>query len=123
KALGGQGAVRLGPEDLVGHIAETARPYLYSTAPAPAMAAAMRASLRLIRGQAWRRAKLVSLVARFRRGAAALGLPLQESFTAIQPLLLGENKRAPEGSAAVEQRRLQGTSTRPPTEPQVHSML
>ena len=123
KAFGGQGAVLLGPEDLVGHIAETARPYLYSTAPAPAMAAAMRASLRLIRGQAWRRAKLVSLVARFRRGAAALGLPLQESFTAIQPLLLGENQRALEVSAALEQRGYLVTAIRPPTVPEGQARL
>jgi len=36
KAFGGQGAMLLGSAAVVGHVAETARPYLYSTAPAPA---------------------------------------------------------------------------------------
>lgn len=123
KAFGGQGAMLLGHDDLVGHVAETARPYLYSTAPAPAMAAAMRTSLRLIRSQPWRRAKLLSLVTRFRRGAAALGLPLHESFTPIQPLLLGDNRRALEVSAALEQRGYLVTAIRPPTVPEGQARL
>jgi hypothetical protein len=92
----------LGSQLLLGHVAQTARPYLYSTAPAPAMAAAMRVSLRLMRAEPWRRAKLASLVARFRRGASAQGLPLQESFTAIQPIVLGDNARALAASRALE---------------------
>ena len=32
KAFGGQGALLLGSEELIGHVAETARPYLFSTA-------------------------------------------------------------------------------------------
>ena len=117
KAFGGQGAVLLGSDALVGHVAETARPYLFSTAPAPAMAAAMRASLRLIRTQPWRRAKLASLVARFRRGASALRLPLQESFTPIQPIVVGGNARALALSAALEARGYLVSAIRPPTVP------
>ncbi|KAG1166939.1 hypothetical protein G6F35_017904 [Rhizopus arrhizus] len=40
KALGGSGALVLGRDDLVEHLAETARPYIYTTAVPPAMAAA-----------------------------------------------------------------------------------
>ncbi len=123
KAFGGQGAMLLGPSALVGHVAETARPYLYSTAPAPAMAAAMRASLRLIRGEPWRRAKLASLVARFRRGAAALKLPLQESFTPIQPVVLGDNARALAASRLLEERGFLVTAIRPPTVPEGQARL
>ena len=94
KAFGGQGALLLGSDALVGHVAETARPYLFSTAPPPAMAAAMRASLRLIRAEPWRRAKLLSLVMRFRRNALRAGLPLLESYTPIQPIRIGDNQRA-----------------------------
>jgi 8-amino-7-oxononanoate synthase len=120
KAFGGQGAMLLGSAALVGHVAETARPYLYSTAPAPAMAAAMRASLRLIRSQPWRRAKLASLVARFRRGASALGLPLQESFT---PIVLGDNARALAVSEALEAAGYLVTAIRPPTVPEQQARL
>jgi 8-amino-7-oxononanoate synthase len=123
KAFGGQGAMLLGSHAVVGHVAETARPYLFSTAPAPAMAAAMRASLKLIRTQPWRRAKLASLVARFRRGASALGLPLQESFTPIQPLVLGDNALALSVSAALEQAGYLVTAIRPPTVPEQQARL
>jgi 8-amino-7-oxononanoate synthase len=123
KAFGGQGAMLLGSQLLLGHVAQTARPYLYSTAPAPAMAAAMRVSLRLMRAEPWRRAKLASLVARFRRGASAQGLPLQESFTAIQPIVLGDNARALAASRALEDRGFLVTPIRPPTVPERQARL
>lgn len=123
KAFGGQGAVLLGSEAMIGHVAETARPYLFSTAPAPAMAAAMRASLRLIRKESWRRAKLASVVMRFRRGASARGLPLQESFTPIQPIVLGENAAALAAARALEERGYLVTAIRPPTVPEGQARL
>jgi len=123
KAFGGQGAVLLGSAALIGHIAETARPYLFSTAPAPAMAAAMRASLRLIRTESWRRAKLASVVMRFRRGASARGLPLQESFTPIQPIVLGENAKALAAARTLEERGYLVTAIRPPTVPEGQARL
>ena len=123
KAFGGQGAVLLGSKALVGHVAETARPYLFSTAPAPAMAAAMRASLRLIRTESWRRAKLASVVMRFRRGASARGLPLQESFTPIQPIVLGDNASALAAARALEDRGYLVTAIRPPTVPEGQARL
>ena len=123
KAFGGQGAMLVGNADLVGHISETARPYLFSTAPAPAMAAAMRASLRLIRDESWRRAKLASLVARFRRGALQLGLPLLESYTPIQPVVLGDNARAVAASRMLEERGFLVGAIRPPTVPDGQARL
>ena len=115
KAFGGQGAVLLGSDALIGHVAETARPYLFTTAPAPAMAAAMRASLRLVRSEVGRRAKLASLVGRFRRSAGRAGLPLAESFTPIQPILLGDNTTALAAARALEARGYLVSAIRPPT--------
>lgn len=123
KAFGGQGAMLLGSEALIGHIAETARPYLYTTAPAPALAAAMRASLKLLRNESWRRAKLASLVARFRRGAVRAGLPIQESYTPIQPLVLGDNERALAASRGMEALGFLVGAIRPPTVPDGQARL
>ena len=123
KAFGGQGAMLLGSEALIGHIAETARPYLYTTAPAPAMAAAMRAALKLLRNESWRRAKLASLVARFRRGAVRAGLPIQESYTPIQPLVLGDNERALAASRGMEALGFLVGAIRPPTVPDGQARL
>ncbi|CAN5277087.1 8-amino-7-oxononanoate synthase [soil metagenome] len=115
KAFGGQGALLFGSDALLGHVAETARPYLFSTAPAPAMAAAMRASLRLIRGEPWRRARLASLIMRFRRTALRAGVPLLESYTPIQPVLLGDNARALAVSAQLQAQGFLVAAIRPPT--------
>ncbi len=123
KAFGGQGAMLLGSESLIGHIAETARPYLFTTAPAPAMAAAMRASLRLVRGESWRRVKLAALVARFRRGAARAGLPLQESFTPIQPVVLGDNASTVAAAKSLESLGFLVSAIRPPTVPDGQARL
>jgi 8-amino-7-oxononanoate synthase len=123
KAFGGQGAMLLGSEALIGHIAETARPYLFTTAPAPGMAAAMRASLKLIRGEPWRRAKLASLIARFRRGALRAGLPLAESYTPIQPVILGDNTRTLAVARRLEAQGFLVGAIRPPTVPAGQSRL
>ena len=123
KAFGGQGALLLGSDALVGHVAETARPYLFSTAPPPAMAAAMRASLRLIRGEPWRRAKLASLMMRFRRTALRAGVPLLESYTPIQPILIGDNARALAVSAALQAQGYLVGAIRPPSVPEGQARL
>ncbi|MBW8366763.1 MAG: aminotransferase class I/II-fold pyridoxal phosphate-dependent enzyme [Arenimonas sp.] len=58
-----------------------------------------------------------SLGARFRRGASALGLPLHESFTPIQPMVLGDNARALAVSQSLEAAGYLVTAIRPPTVP------
>ena len=115
--------LRGGSKVLIEHIAETARPYLFSTAPPPAMAAAMRASLRLIRGEPWRRAKLASLMMRFRRTALGAGVPLLESYTPIQPVMMGGNARALAASAALQERGFLVGAIRPPTVPEGQARL
>ena len=123
KAFGGQGAIVLGSRAVIGHIAETARPYLFTTAPPPAMAAAMRVSLRLVRAESWRRAKLTSLIMRLRRLVLNEGLPLLESYSPIQPLLLGSNTRALAVSAALEDEGFLVGAIRPPTVPDGQARL
>ncbi|MEO8002375.1 MAG: aminotransferase class I/II-fold pyridoxal phosphate-dependent enzyme, partial [Arenimonas sp.] len=101
----------------------TARPYLFSTAPPPAMAAAMRASLKLIRTEPWRRAKLASLIARFRRAGMRHGLPLHDSQTAIQPIMLGDNEKALKIAKSLEAQGYLVTAIRPPTVPDGQARL
>lgn len=117
KAFGGQGALVFGGTALIEHLLQAARAYVYSTAAMPALAAAMSANLRAIRTEGWRRAKLASLVARFRRGALRHGLPVVESNTAIQPLLLGSNARALAVARTLEQHGFWVVAIRPPTVP------
>lgn len=117
KAFGGQGALVFGAAPLIEHLLQSARPYVFSTAALPALAAAMSANLKILRAESWRRAKLASLVARFRRGALRHGLPLLESNTPIQPVVLGGNSRALAVARVLEQAGFWVAPIRPPTVP------
>lgn len=115
KAAGSFGAFVAGSDDLIEYLINTARPYIFTTALPPAVAAASRASLRVIREELWRREKLNELIACFRAGAKAAGLALMDSPTPIQPLLLGDNERALAWSSALEASGLLVGAIRPPT--------
>ena len=123
KALGGHGAVVLGEENLVQHLAETARPYIYTTALPPAQAAASLAAVKLARRDHWRREKLAELIAAFRDGARRNGLELMPSETPIQPLLCGDEARVMALGAALEQSGFLVGAIRPPTVPEGKARL
>ena len=123
KALGGYGAVVVGDDALVGHLAETARPYLYTTALPPAQAAASLAAVRIARREQWRRDKLQASIAHFRAGAARRGLQLLPSETAIQPLLCGDDRAATALATALEASGFWVAAIRPPTVPEGSARL
>jgi len=123
KALGGYGALVVGDEALVRHLAETARPYLYTTALPPAQAAASLAAVKLARRDQWRRERLAETIAAFRGGARRHGLELMASDTPIQPLLCGDEASALALSAALEQAGFLVSAIRPPTVPEGKSRL
>ena len=115
KALGSYGAIVAGEADLVEHLAETARPYVYTTALPPAQALASLAAVKLARQEHWRRERLQDLVQRFRTRAALHDLLLLPSETPIQPVLCGDNAAALAMAAAMEQAGFWIAAIRPPT--------
>ncbi|HVU83039.1 MAG TPA: 8-amino-7-oxononanoate synthase [Rhodanobacteraceae bacterium] len=117
KALGCAGAFVAGSRTLIEGLTQFARTFVYTTAMPPALAAAAREAVRIAREEEWRRERLRALVAQFRAGAAQLGLPLMESRSAIQPIVLGDAERAVAASRALEQSGLLVTAIRPPTVP------
>lgn len=123
KALGCSGAFVAGSAALIDGLVQSARTYIYTTAMPPALAAATLAAVRLAQAESWRRDKLHALIARFRAGAAQLGLPLMPSPTAIQPLLLGDAQAAVAASGALERAGFLVTAIRPPTVPQGKARL
>ncbi len=117
KAFGTFGAFVAGSEALIETLIQFGRTYIYTTALPPAVAAATRASLRLLREEGWRREHLRALIARFRAGAAALGIPQLPSATPIQPVPVGDDGRV---QAIAEHLRAAGHwvgAIRPPTVP------
>ena len=117
KAFGTFGAFVAGSEALVETLVQRARSYIYTTAPPPAVAAATRAALAIVRDEDWRRARLAALVARFRAGATTLGLRLASSATPIQPIFAGDAPAALAAAEALYRSGLWVTPIRPPTVP------
>ena len=117
KALGCAGAFVAGSAALIEGLIQQARPYIYTTAMPPALAGATLCAVKLAQTEAWRREKLFALIARFRAGAAQLGLPLLPSSSAIQPLLLGDAQTALDTALALEQQGFLVTAIRSPTVP------
>ena len=128
KAFGSFGAFVAGDADLIEYVMQHARSYIYTTALPPAVAAASRAALRLVRAEPWRRAHLAALVARFRAGATRLvsecgEVALLNSSTPIQPLVVGGETRALQLSALLRTRGFWVSAIRPPTVPAQTSRL
>ncbi len=123
KALGSFGAFVAGSETLIEYLVQEARPYIYTTAMPAAVAAATRASLKLIGDESWRRDHLQQLIAQFRAGAEQLGLQLMPSQTAIQPLVIGSAERAMAAAAALREKGFWVGAIRPPTVPAGTSRL
>jgi 8-amino-7-oxononanoate synthase len=117
KSLGASGAFVAASETLVEYLVQRARSWIFSTAPPPAIAAAAREGLRILRAEPERRAALHANVRRFRQGAAGLGLALSSSETPIQPLVLGAEARALALSKYLYERGWWVAAIRPPTVP------
>jgi 8-amino-7-oxononanoate synthase len=115
KALGAAGACVIGDELLIDSLVQQARNYIYTTATPPAVAAAALTGLQLVREEPWRRQHLAALIGQFRKGAEQLGLPLLESDTPIQPLLVGDAALASALSDALLARGVLIGAIRPPT--------
>jgi len=117
KAFGTFGAFVAGSELLIETLIQRARSYIYTTALPPAVAWASCVALEIAMRDDWRRAHLTRLISRFRDGVRALGLPLAESNTPIQPLIAGDAGLAMTWSKFLADRGVLVTAIRPPTVP------
>lgn len=96
KAAGISGAFICGESTLIEYILQKARPYIYSTATPPAIAHALLRSLQLITSAEGkqRRQQLSHLIATWQTDMVFSSWQKMSSTTAIQPIILGENKIA-----------------------------
>lgn len=115
KAFGTFGAFIAGSETLIETLIQFSRSYIYTTAMPPAVAAATRVSLRLLQTEDWRREHLQQLITRFRTGAQQLGLQLLDSFSPIQPIIIGDETRALAIAEKLAERGILIIAIRPPT--------
>ncbi|MFT3906736.1 MAG: 8-amino-7-oxononanoate synthase [Steroidobacteraceae bacterium] len=117
KACGCFGAFVAGDADVIEYLLQKARTFIFTTALPPALAAATRTALQLVRAGDERRAHLQRLISRFRAAALSAQLPLLPSRTPIQPLLLGDSAAALALSQQLAERGFWVSAIRPPTVP------
>lgn len=117
KAAGVAGAFVAGCAPVVEWLLQRARTYMFATAAPAAIAQGLRASLRAIEAEGWRRDRLRELHGRLRRGLATLPWHAPASLTAIQPLILGDNATALAVMRALERHGIWVPAIRPPTVP------
>lgn len=95
KAAGVAGAFVAGAEDAVEFLMQRTRSYIFATAAPPMLAETLRASLRVIADEEWRRLRLRELIGRVRTEARLpRGWRLGDSSTPVQPLIIGDNEPA-----------------------------
>jgi 8-amino-7-oxononanoate synthase len=123
KAFGSFGAFVAGDAGLIETLVQRARTYIYTTALPVAVATATLAALEVSVAESWRRERVLALTRRFRSLAAAAGLPLADSTTPIQPVLLGGADAAVEASRRLLDRGFFVAAIRPPTVPADSSRL
>jgi len=116
KALGAAGALVCLPRLHRDFMVNRGRAFIYSTAPSPLMAAVVRVSLKTIAGAGQERAQLSALVRHAEAGLRKLGLNV--SGSQIQPIILGEDRRAMALAKALQDRGHDIRAIRPPTVPE-----
>lgn len=114
KALGSAGGFICGSRALVDYLVNSARTFIFSTAPVPAAAAAALAGVRFVQSPAGedRRQRLWQRVAELQAG---LGLPPQHRGSAIMPLRVGDEALAMRSAAALRGRGILMPAIRYPT--------
>ncbi|MCF6191039.1 MAG: 8-amino-7-oxononanoate synthase [Cocleimonas sp.] len=118
KAIGTAGAFIAGSHELIEYLIQTARTYTYTTAMPPSIAAATRASLKIVQNESERREKLNQHIQQFKAGASELGIELMPSDTAIQPIVIGNTEKALKTSTQLQKEGILVTAIRPPTIPE-----
>jgi 8-amino-7-oxononanoate synthase len=117
KALGGYGAYVCGSAKTVDFLVNSARPFIFSTAPPPPAAGAALAALELLIERPERVERLTANAAALRAGLRSEGLEPIGSETQIVPLVVGE---ADDAMALCERLLAEGVfaqAIRPPTVP------
>ncbi len=116
KAAGVAGAFVAGADDAVEYLMQRTRSYIFATAAPPMVAHTLRASLRVIADEQWRRDRLRELVALVHeQSRLPQGWRLGESRTPVQPLIIGSNEAALHAMQQLWQQGYWVPAIRPPT--------
>ncbi|NRP70005.1 8-amino-7-oxononanoate synthase [Ensifer psoraleae] len=114
KALGVSGALLGANATLCDYLVNRARGFIYSTAPSPLTAAAVREAFRTLADEPQRRAAFDELRI-FANEALAAALGIESSGSQILPVMIGDNPRAVRIAARLRAESFDIRAIRPPT--------
>ncbi|MGI9020195.1 MAG: aminotransferase class I/II-fold pyridoxal phosphate-dependent enzyme [Solirubrobacterales bacterium] len=123
KALGGYGAYVCVSSQVAELLVNTARPFIYSTAPPPPAVGAALAALTILREHPGMVEQLRRNAGTLREGLGAYGLDLGGSRTQIIPVMVGDARRAMALCEHALERGVFAQAIRPPTVPEGTSRL
>lgn len=115
KSMGCEGALLCGPQVMRDFLINRARAFIFSTAPSPLMAAAVRASLRLMAAEPERRVRLHALIELASAALAPFGALVNGSQ--IMPVILGDDARTMRAASFIQAAGFDVRGIRPPTVP------
>jgi 8-amino-7-oxononanoate synthase len=117
KALGVAGAFVAGAAWAIEYLIQRARPFIFSTAPPPAVAAALEASLDIVISEPERRRLVMTRARMMRERLATAGIPVPAGFSQIIPVILGDNERALAVARDLQRQGFDVRAIRPPSVP------
>ena len=113
KALGVAGALVCASKPIIDYLINTARPFVYSTAPMPLQAVLVQRALELVQEEPERRKELAALKAH-----AAKCLPGVSVLSQIVPIIIGGDDAAVALASALQAEGFDIRAIRPPTVPE-----
>jgi 8-amino-7-oxononanoate synthase len=123
KALGSYGAYVCASREVTEYLVNTARPFVFSTAPPPTVVAAASAALELLESDPGRVERLQANAATLRAALAGEGFEAGGSETQIVPVEVGDAERTMQLSELMLERGVFAQGIRPPTVPEGTSRL
>jgi glycine C-acetyltransferase/8-amino-7-oxononanoate synthase len=123
KSLGSYGAFVCGDEQMTRYLLNTARSFIFSTAPPPPAVAGALAALDLLEQRPHRVERLAANARALRRSLAAEGFQVPEGDMHIVPLIVGEERDTMRLCQATIEQGVFAQAIRPPTVPAGTSRL
>jgi 8-amino-7-oxononanoate synthase len=123
KAVAASGGIIAGPQVVIDYLINKSRPFIYTTAPCPIIAAGACTALEIIQTEPDRRNRLQEGANSLRQRFLAMGLDIGNSTTHIIPILLGTAQKALAVSKGLYEAGYYVAAIRPPTVPPNTSRL
>ncbi len=123
KSFGTQGGAVVGPREVIDHLIDAARPFIFDTALAPSCAAAARAALRILRREPALAERVQRNAARLHKIAVDAGLPASPPSGAVTSVILGDPDSTVAAAARCAENGVRVGCFRPPSVPDGRSRL